>query len=58
VREIASHRIRNDITDPTDPTDPSIRAGDHALSRSITDTREALGLDLPTAGDDHGRDIG
>jgi Transposase IS116/IS110/IS902 family len=46
VREIASRRIRNDITDPTDPTDPPIRVGDHA----VTDTREALGLDPPTAG--------
>ncbi len=44
-------------TDITDLTDPGIRAGDHALSRSITDTRKALGLDLLTAGHDHGRDI-
>ena len=54
ARQIASHRIRNDITDPTDP---GIRPGDHALKRAITDTRTALGLDLPSPGHEQGHEI-
>jgi conjugative relaxase-like TrwC/TraI family protein len=54
AREIASHRIRNDITDPTDP---GIRPKDHALARSVADTRTALGLDLLAPDHDQGLGI-
>jgi hypothetical protein len=54
AREIASHRIRQGITDPTDT---GARSRDIALNRSITDTRVHLGLDLPTLGHDRGLDF-
>jgi conjugative relaxase-like TrwC/TraI family protein len=53
-QELASNRIERQITDPTDP---GVRAGDHALSRSIADTRGALGLDLTSPGHEHGQTI-
>ncbi|MGO9960781.1 MAG: hypothetical protein ACLP50_33185, partial [Solirubrobacteraceae bacterium] len=51
AREIAAHRIRNQITDSTDA---GVRPQDIALTRSISDTRAHLGLDLPTPGHDQG----
>ena len=51
ARELASNRIDRQIADPADP---GVRPGDHALARSISDTRAALGLDLPAAGHDQG----
>jgi hypothetical protein len=54
AREIASHRIRNEITDPTDP---GIRPADHALARSVADTRIALGLELLAPDRDQGLGI-
>jgi hypothetical protein len=55
ARELASNRIDRQITDPADP---GVRPGDHALARSISDTRATLGLDLPAAGHDHDHDQG
>ncbi|MGO9976058.1 MAG: MobF family relaxase [Solirubrobacteraceae bacterium] len=51
AREMAAHRIRNQITDPADP---GVHPHDIALTRSISDARAHLGLDLPTPGHDHG----
>ncbi len=52
AREIAGHRIDHRITDPHIAF--SEQAGDHALHRSITDTRAALGLDGPARERDFG----
>jgi hypothetical protein len=54
ARELASHRIDREITDPPDP---GVRPGDHALARSISDTHATLGLDLHAPGHDHEQGI-
>ncbi len=47
AREIASHRIRHDVTDSLQT---GISDSDHVLRQSIGDTRRALGLDAPDRG--------
>ena len=54
ARELASNRIERSITDPADP---GIRPADHALSRSVADTRAALGLDRPAPGQNRGQGL-
>ena len=53
--EYARHRIDQHITDPTIAIDH--QAATHALVRSISDTRAALGLEAPGANQDRGLDI-
>jgi ATP-dependent exoDNAse (exonuclease V) alpha subunit len=54
AREIASHRLRNGITDPNEL---GVNDRDHALTRAIGDTRIQLGLEHPAPGHDLGEQL-
>ena len=54
AREIASHRLEAGITDPNEI---GVSDRDHALTRSISDTRRHLGLDHAAPGHDSGYEL-
>jgi nucleoside-triphosphatase THEP1 len=55
AREIAGHRIDHGITEPHTAIGAHLR--DHALRRSLADTRAALGLDLHGRAHDTGYEV-
>jgi hypothetical protein len=55
AREIAGHRIDHHITDPEQAIDEPSR--ELHLTRAISETRVALGLDTPEHGHDHGYEM-